>query len=395
MPNLRFPEFKEEWEKKNGNEIFKSISDKNHTSELPILAISQEYGAIPRDLIDYKITVTDKSISSYKVVRKGNFIISLRSFQGGIEYSEYHGICSPAYVILKSKIEISDYFFKYYLKTDRYILELNKKLEGIRDGKMISYSYFSEIKLPYPSLVEQCKIADFLTLIDERIQCQRKIINQLDTAMRIIREKIFKQQIKFRDKNGKHFPGWDMKTLGEIANIRSGLSKEQNSKSEGCKVTRIETISNGEINVNKVGFIDISDNIDEYKLRKGDILFSNINSVAHIGKTAIAFSDLDIYHGMNLLCIKSKSDVNPLFLFYYLNTIELRNYFKKICNQAVSQASINQSELSNTRLSLPCFAEQNQIANFLTSLDVKIETEKQLFEQYKQQKAYLLQNLFI
>ena len=98
---------------------------------------------------------------------------------------------------------------------------------------------------------------------------------------------------------------------------------------------------------------------------------------------------------MNLLCIKSKSDVNPLFLFYYLNTIELRNYFKKICNQAVSQASINQSELSNTRLSLPCFAEQNQIANFLTSLDVKIETEKQLFEQYKQQKAYLLQNLFI
>ena len=92
---------------KYGNEIFLNISDKNQTSNLPILAITQEYGAIPRDLIDYKVTVTDKSVESYKVVQIGDFIISLRSFQGGIEYSNYKGICSPAYIVLRSIIPIN------------------------------------------------------------------------------------------------------------------------------------------------------------------------------------------------------------------------------------------------------------------------------------------------
>lgn len=110
IPKLRFPKFEEFWEISNGRQLFESISNKNHNSDLPILAISQEYGAVPREMIDYKISVTDKSIESYKVVEKGNFIISLRSFQGGIEYSNYHGICSPAYVILKPKRQINDIF---------------------------------------------------------------------------------------------------------------------------------------------------------------------------------------------------------------------------------------------------------------------------------------------
>ena len=126
-PLLRFPEFNEEWKSFYGNELFEPISNKNHNSDLPILAISQEFGAVPRDLINYQISVTDKSVSSYKVVEKGDFIISLRSFQGGIEYSEYNGICSPAYIILRPKREIEDYFFKHYLKTFRYIQHLQSK----------------------------------------------------------------------------------------------------------------------------------------------------------------------------------------------------------------------------------------------------------------------------
>ncbi|MBI1227002.1 MAG: restriction endonuclease subunit S [Bacteroidetes bacterium] len=157
------------WEEKFGNELFDSISDKNHNSDLPILAISQEHGAIPRDMIDYQISVTDKSVESYKVVQKGDFIISLRSFQGGIEYSEYLGICSPAYIILRNKVEINSIFYKYYLKTDGYIQQLNSKLEGIRDGKMISYKYFSDIPLPYPSFPEQTRIATYLTALDAKI----------------------------------------------------------------------------------------------------------------------------------------------------------------------------------------------------------------------------------
>ena len=158
-----------DWEFKNGNLLFKSISDKNHNSDLPILAVTQDQGAIPRHLINYNIGVSVKSVSSYKVVQVGDFIISLRSFQGGIEYSNYKGICSPAYIILKPIDELDRTFYKYYLKTSNYIQELTKKLEGIRDGKMISYKYFSEIKLPYPSVKEQIKISNFLSVIDKNI----------------------------------------------------------------------------------------------------------------------------------------------------------------------------------------------------------------------------------
>jgi len=165
-----------DWEEKNGNLIFENISDKKHNSDLPILAITQDYGAIPRDLIDFNISVTDKSVGSYKVVQIGDFIISLRSFQGGIEYSNYKGLCSPAYIILRPKEELNRAFFRYYFKTEVYISLLNKKLEGIRDGKMISYKYFSDIELPLPSLKEQTKIANFLSAIDEKINhCQTQI----------------------------------------------------------------------------------------------------------------------------------------------------------------------------------------------------------------------------
>jgi len=158
-----------DWEKKNGNLIFRNISNKDHNSDLPILAITQEFGAIPRNLIEFNISVTDKSVESYKVVEIGDFIISLRTFQGGIEYSNYKGICSPAYIILRPFIEINNLFFKFYFKTEAYIKLLQKNLEGIRDGKMISYKYFSEIELPYPCIEEQTKIANFLSAIDEKI----------------------------------------------------------------------------------------------------------------------------------------------------------------------------------------------------------------------------------
>lgn len=166
------------WERLYGNDIFETVSNKNHNSDLPILAITQEHGAIPRDLIDYYITVTQQSIESYKVVEKGDFIISLRSFQGGIEYSDYKGICSPAYIILRATKKIDNRYFKYYFKTETYITDLNRKLEGIRDGKMISYKYFSDILINVPSLQEQTKIANFFTAIDEKINHTLKQIEK-------------------------------------------------------------------------------------------------------------------------------------------------------------------------------------------------------------------------
>jgi type I restriction enzyme S subunit len=177
VPKLRFKEFegKEEWSYFNGDKLFEPIVNKNHNSDLPILAITQEQGAVPRDMIDYHVFVTDKSIASYKVVEVGDFIISLRSFQGGIEYSNYKGLCSPAYIILRKKGDLENDFYRHYFKSVHFIRDLNKNLEGIRDGKIISYKQFSEILIPKPKREEQQKIASCLSSLDDLInaQCQK------------------------------------------------------------------------------------------------------------------------------------------------------------------------------------------------------------------------------
>ena len=119
IPALRFPEFQNdgEWKMVYGDELFEPIVNKNHDSDLPILAITQDNGAIPRDDINYNVIVSDKSIQGYKIVEIGDFIISLRSFQGGIEYSRYKGLCSPAYIILRKRFnEVCDDFYRYYFK---------------------------------------------------------------------------------------------------------------------------------------------------------------------------------------------------------------------------------------------------------------------------------------
>ena len=180
-----------EWEFKNGGDLFFSHTNKNHNSDLPILAITQEQGAVPRDLIDYQVSVTDKSVGSYKVVEVGDFIISLRSFQGGIEHSNYYGLCSPAYIILKNKIDVEKMFYKYYFKTSAYVKLLNQKLEGIRDGKMISYGYFSEIALPYPTIEEQKSIAMILSSFENKIKLERRIIEEYGKQKTYILKHLF------------------------------------------------------------------------------------------------------------------------------------------------------------------------------------------------------------
>lgn len=193
-PVLRFPEFKneEQWRFVHGNELFEPIVNKNHNSDLPVLAITQDQGAVPRDLIDYKVIVSEKSVAGYKVVEVGDFIISLRSFQGGIEYSNYKGLCSPAYIILRKKNDtICNDFYRYYFKSSRFITDLNRNIEGIRDGKMISYQQFSDIILPYPSLAEQQRIATALSEIDTLLSATNDKLEQLKAYKKGLMQQLF------------------------------------------------------------------------------------------------------------------------------------------------------------------------------------------------------------
>jgi type I restriction enzyme S subunit len=167
-----------EWEKINADQLFENYSNKKHDGSLTILAATQDKGIVPRDEIEIDIKSSDASVLSYKIIEKGNFVISLRSFQGGIEYSDYHGICSPAYTVLRPQKPIASKFYKNYLKTNDFIQRLSATVIGIRDGKQISYQAFATLEMDYPSVEEQTKIANFLSAIDQKIDVVSEQLEQ-------------------------------------------------------------------------------------------------------------------------------------------------------------------------------------------------------------------------
>ena len=393
-PVLRFPEFKEDWNFFYGNEQFEPISNKNHNSDLPILAISQEFGAVPRDLINYQISVTDKSVSSYKVVEKGDFIISLRSFQGGIEYSEYKGICSPAYIILRPKREIQDYFFKYYLKTYRYIQHLQSKLEGIRDGKMISFKYFSEIKLPFPSLIEQKKIADFLIQIDNRITQLSEKKEYLELYKKGITQKIFSQKLRFKDENGKVFPDWETKKLKDVF-----LRKSIKNKGSLIKNVLTNSATRGIILQGDYFDKDIANqnNLEGYYIVDvNDFVYNpRISVSAPVGPLKRNHLVKGV---MSPLYTVLKPKIGELsFYEHYFQTSFWYKYMRGVANYGVrhDRMNITNDDFEKLPLPFPLIKEQEKIASFLNEISQQISFISEQLEETRKFKKGLLQNMFI
>jgi len=190
--------------------------------------------------------------------------------------------------------------------------------------------------------------------------------------------------------------GWVCRQLeAALSSISNGLVLEQSSDASGFRVTRIETISAGAIDLEKVGLVKTSQDISAYKLRVGDILLSNINSVAHIGKSVFVDRDYDLYHGMNLLRLGvNRTKHDPQFIYYLINTDGIRASLRERANKAVNQASINQTELGRTAVALPLKPEQQKIAECLSSVDELMAAQARKVDALKTHKKGLMQQLF-
>lgn len=130
----RLSGFSGEWKKVKAGLLFGSSSIRSNKLE-PLLSVTQDKGVVPRDMLETRVTMPKGDLSSFKLVNAGDFVISLRSFEGGLEYSKYRGIVSPAYTVLNKKIDISDVFYKVYFKSYDFIQRLAVAVIGIRDGK--------------------------------------------------------------------------------------------------------------------------------------------------------------------------------------------------------------------------------------------------------------------
>lgn len=384
VPTLRFPKYQgtADWKMFFGNALFEQISDKNPEPGLPVLAITQEHGAIPRDMIDYHVSVTEKSIESYKVVRTGDFIISLRSFQGGIEYSRYDGTCSPAYVVLRKCTDSSDAYFKHYLKTDRFIQILTKNLEGLRDGKMISYKQFSELQIPVPEPEEQQKIADCLSSLDELIAAQARKVEALKIHKKGLMQQLFPREGETQPR--LRFPefwagnAWSVGKLGDIA--------------ENLDNRRVP-ITSGDREAGSIPYYGASGIVDYVKdfIFDEDLLCVSEDGANLVARTyPIAFPiSGKAWVNNHAHVLKFEHSCTQKFVEIYLNSIKLDDFIT-----GMAQPKLNKAMLDSIPVPHPDISEQKRIADCIAALDELITSELRGLNDLKTHKQGLMQQLF-
>ena len=192
IPEIRLDGFEGEWEIRRADDIFKSVSEKNRAS-LPVLSASQIDGMVLRDEIGIDIKYDEETLNNYKVVKPGQFVIHLRSFQGGFALSKLEGITSPAYTIIDfidKENHLPD-FWNSILTSRDFIKRLETVTYGIRDGKSISFKDFSSLKFVFPNYKEQQAIGSYFSNLDNLINSNQEKISQLETLKKKLMQDMF------------------------------------------------------------------------------------------------------------------------------------------------------------------------------------------------------------
>lgn len=180
VPEKRFPGFTDDWEQRKAKELFVSTADKGYP-ELPVLSATQDRGMIRRDENGINIFHDKKNEAGYKRVLPGQFVIHLRSFQGGFAHSAIEGITSPAYTVFGfSEPEKHDSeYWKYVFTSKSFIQRLETVTYGIRDGRSISYEEFLTLGFVYPSKAEQTAIARYLDKLSDLITLHQRKLEEM------------------------------------------------------------------------------------------------------------------------------------------------------------------------------------------------------------------------
>ena len=372
-------------------ELFQNITDKNHPDET-VLTIIQGKGTLPREQAGRNIHYDDASLSNYKKVEQGDFIIHLRSFEGGLEMANEAGIVSPAYTILRCKRPHSSLFYDAYFHTDEFINHnLSKSVEGIRDGRQISYEAFKWLGIPYCEPTEQEKISNLFAALNERIAKQRDLIEALKKYKRGLVSQILKQRLAISHEDNE----WKEVCLSDVAEgFEYGLNAAATAydgKHKYIRITDIDDDTHTYINQDPVSPSGAFE--ERYRVRENDILFARTG--ASVGKSYLyRKNDGDLFFAGFLIRIHVKEGVDGEYVF--LNTLT-EEYDKWVLLESArsGQPGINAEQYRKYRFKLPSLNTQRRIATIARNIDVQIQKEALHLRLLQKQKVGLLQQLFI
>ena len=376
------------WEILAGKRVFANRREASRENDEQ-LAASQKFGVIPQSLMmqinDAKVMLALKGTASFRHVEKDDFVISLRSFEGGIEHSEYIGCVSPAYTVLSAKTAIDPRFYRYFFKSRPFITALQSTTDSLRDGKSITYEQFGSIPLILPKESEQQVIADFLdhetAKIDNLIEKQRRLIELLKEKRQAVISHAVTKGLNPDAPMHDSCVQW----LGEVPThwttmqIRHVLPHMEQGKSPECENRPAErdewgvlktscvnrALYNSQENKALPGHIEP---FSQYEVKTGDVLMSRasgsvdlIGSVAYVHTTRpmILLSD-------KIFRLHLNSRVSREYFVYLMQSTFMRASIERAISGAEGMANnITKTAVRGFKFALPPDAEQEEIVTLL------------------------------
>lgn len=395
VPELRFPEFQGEWKKKELGELCKFVKNYSYSrkDEGQGKYCHIHYGDIHAKYNGYINESTDipsiKNTGEHVQLKKGDVIVADAS-EDYTDLGKAITILDPGNrnivaglhtFALRPTKDLNSLYLQHYTRSNSYQRYMCKAGTGV-SVYGINKTNISKLQLCYPSLQEQRKIGELFYIIDKKLELQQKLIETLEEYKKGMMQKIFSQEIRFKDDNGKYYPEWEEKRLGEVADVIMGQSPNSNS-----------------YNNTKEGMPLIQGNADiKGRLTAPQRYTTEPTTVCIVGDLiltvrapvgCIAKSIHKGCIGRGVCIIRSKHNA---FLFYYLQKNELLwNRYA----QGSTFTAINSRNIKNFELIMPTKDEQNKIVNFLSLLDKKIELEKGQLENIKEFKKGLMQKMFV
>lgn len=364
------------WEQRRLGNVFKEYSEKNH-GELPALTIVQGQGTINRNESERNLMYEKSNLSSYKMVRKNDFIVHLRSFEGGLEIATLDGIISPAYHTLHGDNTDSRFYYSYFRSYEFINHGLVPHVYGIRDGRSIDIAGMKTILIPYTSFDEQKKIGNYIETIDRLITLHQRKCENLKKLKKFMLQKMFPQ-------NGENVPKirfynftdtWEQRKLDEvITRIGTGLNPRDNftlnSGGENYYVT-IKNFVHGHLSLD-----DNCDKVDDEALKRiqersdlcvNDILFTSIGRIGDCYLIKKQPTNWNINESVFTLR-PNLTLVEPEYIYHTIHSDAVLN---QIINGITGSTfkSIKIADLKKVNIPVPSKAEQKQIAAFISIID--------------------------
>ena len=404
---MRFPGFEGDWEVKKLGELLEFKNGINASKE--------QYGKgvkfinvldiLNNDFITYENIIgkvdVDANIIEKFSVQYGDIL-----FQRSSETREEVGTANVyldktnnatfgGFVIRGKKVgDYNPIFFNKLLKTNSARESITSKSGGSTRFN-VGQEILSSIVLCFPTLLEQQKIASFLSLIDERITTQKKIIKNLESLIQSFREKIFSRKLRFRNKESNVFPNWERMKLKNLATRLTDKNTANNKN--------VLTISAQYGLISQLDFFNKSVSAKNvtgyYLLDKNDFAYNKSYSN---GYPMGAIKKLINYEkgvvSTLYICFRFHSNVNSDYMKHYFDSGFQNVEIEKIAQEGARNhglLNIGINDFFNIEIYLPSIEEKGIISNFLSKIENKIGTEKKILAQYKSQKNYLLSNLFI